>query len=99
MASLSTCHLGLWLGWQLLLNLVKLGHQREPHASPELATVIGVYRPAQMFKSNNRIVPNKMCIGWHFSSNKYVYRDAYLALKNIKFVYNYTSYKSNHSSG
>ena len=23
MASLSTCHLGLWLGWQLLLNLVK----------------------------------------------------------------------------
>ena len=28
MASLSTCHLGLWLGWQFLLNLVKLlcGH-------------------------------------------------------------------------
>ena len=25
MASLSTCHLGLWLGWQLLLNLVKVG--------------------------------------------------------------------------
>ena len=24
MASLSTCHLGLWLGWQLLLNLVKV---------------------------------------------------------------------------
>ena len=24
MASLSTCHLGLWLGWQILLNLVKL---------------------------------------------------------------------------
>ena len=23
MASLSTCHLGLWLGWQILLNLVK----------------------------------------------------------------------------
>ena len=22
MASLSTCHLGLWLGWQLLLNLL-----------------------------------------------------------------------------
>ena len=22
MASLSTCHLGLWLGWQILLNLV-----------------------------------------------------------------------------
>ena len=21
MASLSTCHLGLWLGWQILLNL------------------------------------------------------------------------------
>ena len=24
MASLSTCHMGLWLGWQILLNLVKL---------------------------------------------------------------------------
>ena len=24
MASLSTCHLGLWRGWQILLNLVKL---------------------------------------------------------------------------
>ena len=24
MASLSTCHLGLWLGWQILLNIVKL---------------------------------------------------------------------------
>ena len=23
MASLSTCHLGLWLGWLILLNLVK----------------------------------------------------------------------------
>ena len=23
MASLSTCHLGLWHGWQILLNLVK----------------------------------------------------------------------------
>ena len=23
MASLSTCHLGIWLGWQILLNLVK----------------------------------------------------------------------------
>ena len=22
-ASLSTCHMGLWLGWQILLNLVK----------------------------------------------------------------------------
>ena len=24
MASLSTCHLGLWLGWQILLNIVKV---------------------------------------------------------------------------
>ena len=23
MASLSTCHLGLWLGWQILLNLLQ----------------------------------------------------------------------------
>ena len=28
MASLSTCHLGLWLGWQILLNLVKLAADR-----------------------------------------------------------------------
>ena len=26
MASLSTCHLGLWLGWQILLNLVKVAY-------------------------------------------------------------------------
>ena len=39
-----------------------------------------------MFKFNNSIVPNKVHIGWHFSSNKYVYRDAYSALKSI---YNY----------
>ena len=36
-----------------------------------------------MFKFNDSIVPNKVRIGWHFSSNKYVYRDAYSALKNI----------------
>ena len=24
MASLSTCHLGLWLGWQILLNIKKI---------------------------------------------------------------------------
>ena len=24
MASLSTCHMGLWLGWQILLNLRKV---------------------------------------------------------------------------
>ena len=28
MASLSTCHLGLWLGWQILLNLVKSGCEK-----------------------------------------------------------------------
>ena len=28
MASLSTCHLGLWLGWQILLNLVKYAFDR-----------------------------------------------------------------------
>ena len=36
-----------------------------------------------MFKFNNSIVPNKVSIGWHFSSNKYAYRDAYSALKSI----------------
>ena len=25
MASLSTCHLGLWLGWQILVNLLQDG--------------------------------------------------------------------------
>ena len=34
-----------------------------------------------MFKSNNSVVPNKVHIGWHFSSNKYTYRDVYSALK------------------
>ena len=29
MASLSTCHLGLWLGWQILLNLVKQEEEEE----------------------------------------------------------------------
>ena len=27
MASLSICHLGLWLRWQILLNLVKYTYQ------------------------------------------------------------------------
>ena len=35
-----------------------------------------------MFKFNNSIVPNRVRIGWHFSSNKYAYRDAYSALKS-----------------
>ena len=35
-----------------------------------------------MFKFYNSIVPNKVRIGWHFSSNKYTYRDAYSALKS-----------------
>ena len=29
-----------------------------------------------MLKFNNSIVPNKVHIGWHFSSNKYAYRTA-----------------------
>ena len=37
-----------------------------------------------MFKFNNSIVPNKVHIGWHFSSNKYAYRDDYSALKSIQ---------------
>ena len=35
-----------------------------------------------MFKSNNTLVPNNVRIGWHFSSNKYAYRDVYSALKS-----------------
>ena len=35
-----------------------------------------------MLKFNNSIVPNKVRIGWHFSSNKYAYRDVYSALKS-----------------
>ena len=37
-----------------------------------------------MFKSNNSLVPNKVRIGWHFSSNKYACRDVYLAFKSKK---------------
>ena len=36
-----------------------------------------------MFKFNNSIVPNKVRIGWHYSSNKYAYWDAYSALKSM----------------
>ena len=35
-----------------------------------------------MLKFNNSIVPNKVRIGWHFSLNKYAYRDVYSALKS-----------------
>ena len=37
MASLSTCHLGLWLGWQILLNLVK--HEGTDAGATERDTV------------------------------------------------------------
>ena len=37
MASLSTCHLGLWPGWQILLNLVNVPHVVPP--GPELSNV------------------------------------------------------------
>ena len=47
------------------------------------ATIIGKCRPAQMFKSNNSTVPNKMRIGWHFSSNKCAYRDVYDASNSL----------------
>ena len=33
MASLSTCHLGLWLGWQILLNLVKSSWSSSPSST------------------------------------------------------------------
>ena len=36
-----------------------------------------------MFKFNNSIVPIKVRIGWHCSSNKYAYRDTYSPLKSI----------------
>ena len=35
-----------------------------------------------MFKFNNSIMLIKVRIGWHFSSNKYAYRDTYSALKS-----------------
>ena len=31
-------------------------------------------------------MPNKVHIGWHFSSNKYAYRDVYSALKSTEIV-------------
>ena len=37
-------------------------------------------------------MPNKVRIGWHFSSNKYAYRDVYSALKSKQlFAYSATS--------
>ena len=39
-----------------------------------------------MLKFNNSIVPNKVRIGWYFSSNKYAYRDVYSALKSIPLL-------------
>ena len=39
-----------------------------------------------MLKFNNSIMPNKVHIGWNFSSNKYAYRDVYSALKSIDFM-------------
>ena len=35
-----------------------------------------------MLKFNNSIMPNKVHIGWHFSSKKYAYRDVYSTLKS-----------------
>ena len=40
-----------------------------------------------MFKFKNSIVPHKVHIGWHFSSNKYVHRDAYSALKEFDILF------------
>ena len=42
-----------------------------------------------MLKFNNSIVSNKVRIGWHFSSNKYAYRDVYSALKSIWITSSY----------
>ena len=52
-----------------------------------------------MFKFNNSIVPNKVCIGSQFSSNKYAYRDAYSALKSTSNkIYKHGCIKQNKSS-
>ena len=73
-------------------------------AFAQFAMIIGEYRLAQMFKFNNSIVPNKVRIGWHFSSNKYTYRDVYSALKSMYVVcakiklYTVITYKSLHES-
>ena len=48
------------------------------HNLPQLSENIGWHK---RFKFNNSIVPNKVRIGWPFSSNKYAYRDVYSALK------------------
>ena len=50
------------------------------HNLPQLSENIGWHK---MLKFNNSIVPSKVRIGWHFSLNKYTYRDAYSALKSI----------------
>ena len=44
MASLSTCHLGLWLGWQILLNLVKVVQDGPERSTPKTISSLGVCR-------------------------------------------------------
>ena len=44
MASLSTCHLGLWLGWQIVLNQhVTVGHP--PSSYPYIVHPSGAFYP------------------------------------------------------
>ena len=58
MASLSTCHLGLWLGWQILLNLVKsidADPVSHPDDMPSTAAVEPVERPDEAHDSGKRV--------------------------------------------
>ena len=51
MASLSTCHLGLWLGWQILLNLSPshcLCSPRSHHTLPSPKPTALTHRPASV---------------------------------------------------
>ena len=51
-----------------------------------------------MFKLNNSIVPNKVHIGWHFSSYKYAYRDSYSALKSNVLILKLSHHQCTHEN-
>ena len=55
MASLSTCHLGLWLGWQILLNLVKSSRkiQRDSEEDADVDVCGAIPRLGSVFRTSS----------------------------------------------
>ena len=93
MASLSTCHLGLWLGWQILLNLVKRSVRRGGDVG---------FLVSQQFKVNlhsNPLVFNPFVLKFHIllspliSSVFIALQDTRpISLKNSRICWKFGSY-------